>query len=130
LSKLAAKQFYLEQLTNGPLTHKILARRLQKHFDDSPVEVRESLLLEDLIELVTKKKRADGRYNYTYKLTGKKLVAKEHYSSNQWDDGTMKSSGNAFNWRDKACSLFNKQELAIMHQKFHNNNPITIYSRA
>jgi predicted transcriptional regulator len=127
---LQAKQFYLEQLKNGPLTHKILARRLQKHYSESPVKVRESLLSEDLIELVTKKKRTDGRYNYTYKLTGKELVMQEHHASNQWADGTMKSSGNAFSWRDKACSLFNKQELANMHQKFRANSPITIYTRA
>lgn len=127
---LQAKQFYLDQLKNGPLTHKILARRLQNNFADSPVKVRDSLIAQNLIELVGKKKRTDGRYNYSYKLTGKVLVEQGHQSSNQWDDGTMKSCGNAFSWRDKPCSLFNKQELANMHQKFRANSPITIYSRA
>jgi predicted transcriptional regulator len=127
---LQAKQFYLEQLKNGPLTHKILARRLQKNYSESPVDVREALLREELIELVTRKKRSDGRYNYTYKLTGKEFVIKKHHESTQWEDGTMKSCGNAFNWRDKACNMFNKQELANMHQKFKANSPITIYSRA
>jgi hypothetical protein len=125
-----AKQFYLEQLKDGPLTHKILTRRLQQKFRYSAVEVREALLRDQLIELVDKQKRKDGRYNYRYKLTGKELVAEKPQLETEWDDGTAKSSGNAFDWRSKSFSLFNKQELAVLQQSYKPMNQIIAYSRA
>jgi hypothetical protein len=125
-----AKQFYLEQLKDGPLTHKILTRRLQQKFRDSAVEVREALLRDKLIELVDKQKRKDGRYNYRYKLTGKELVAEKPQLETEWDDGTAKSSGNAFDWRSKSFSLFNKQELAVLQQSYKPMNQVIAYSRA
>lgn len=108
-------------------------------FDVSPATIKDALLAEGLIELSqTKREGATHKLNHYYKLTGKKLVeqkdqivaVKAKPRSFVWEDGTPKSQGNAFDWSNKSSSIFSKSEIAQMNQKYHNNHPITIYSRA
>ena len=125
-----AKQFYLEQLKDGPVSHRIITWRLKQKFNDSSVLIRNALLEDDLIKLMGSKKRKDGKNDYIYELTGKELVAEEQKPQTEWDDGTARSIGNAFDWRNKSSTLFNKQELAIMHQQYRPTQHMIVYSRA
>jgi len=133
---LQEKQFFLSCLKDGPLSQRKLANRLSNRFDTSPAAVKDALLAEGLIVLShTKREGATHKLNHYFKLTNKKLsepinVNKAKPQSYFWDDGTPKSQGNAFDWAGKKCALFSKAEIAHMNQKYHNNNPITIYSRA
>lgn len=135
---LHEKQFFLSCLENGPMSQRKIANRLSSRFDTSPAAVKDALLAEGLIELShIKREGATHKLNHYFKLTGKKLVIPEGYGlkekkppSYSWEDGTPKSQGNAFDWSAKKCSMFSKSELAQMAQKYNNNNPITIYSRA
>ena len=128
---LQAKQYYLKQLEKGPKSHRDITKRMSGKFQESPAGIKNALLAEGLIVLVKKVLMNNGKYVYYFKRTEKPVVLQEQQAYiPTWEDGTAKSTGNAFNWRDKACTLFNKQELANMHQKFRANSPITIYSRA
>lgn len=81
--------------------------------------------------LVKKVLQSNGKYAYYHKLTGKRFVAKmQQLNSDVWEDGTTKSTGNAFDWRNQEQKLMSKREIGIAQQKYHNNHPITIYSRA
>lgn len=127
---LQAKLYYLKQLEKGPQSHRTITKRMSGRYADSAAGIKNSLLAEGLIVLVKKVMQSNGKYAYHYKLTGKEFVAeKPHEESIVWDDGTAKSKGNAFDWRGPS-KLFSRQEIANMHQKYKNNNPITIYSRA
>jgi hypothetical protein len=111
---------------------------MSNRFDTSPAAVKDALLAEGLIELShIKREGATQKLNHYFKLTGKELVVpantgadKAKPQSYAWEDGTPKSQGNAFDWAGKKCNLFTKTELSQMAQKYHNNHPITIYSRA
>jgi len=135
---LQEKQFYLSCLEAGPMCQRSISNRLSTRFTASPAAIRDALLLEGLIELShIKREGATQKINHYYKLTGKKLAVPKKNGAKQiqvpskfWEDGTPKSQNNAFNWSDKKCSLFSKTELSQMHQKYHNNMPITVYSRA
>jgi hypothetical protein len=135
---LQEKQFFLSCLKDGPLSQRKLANRLSNRFDTSPAAVKDALLAEGLIELShIKREGATHKLNHYFKLTGKELVVPDSAGADKakpksyvWEDGTPKSQGNAFSWAGKKCGLFTKTELAQMAQKYNNNNPITIYSRA
>jgi len=107
-------------------------------FSTSPAAVKNALLEEGFIEIDCIKREGQmQKFNHYYRLTGKKLKVVEEVEQqnpktqvSKWEDGTPKSKGNAFDWSSKKCSLFSKMELAQMTQKYHNNHPITIYSRA
>ena len=122
-------------LKDGPLDIRKISSRMRKRFDISSAAVKNALLQEGLIVLShSKREGATHKMNHYFKLTGKKLkeqklIAKSVFSDT-WEDGTLKSKGNAFDLSVKPCTMFNKTELAQMQQKYHNNNPITIYSRA
>jgi hypothetical protein len=129
------KEFFLSCLKDGPMSQRKLSSRLSSRYDASPAAVKDALLDEGLIELShTKREGATHKLNHYFKLTGKKLSKQTPVEavvvSDKWEDGTVKSKGNAFDWANKPCGLFNKSELAQMRQKYHNNNPITLYSRA
>lgn len=128
------KQFFLNCLKNGPLALRKISNRMREKFEASPAAIKDVLLREGLIELSHSKREGTlQKINHYYKLTGKKPnyeMAVDVVVSDKWEDGTVKSKGNAFDWSNKPCSLFNKAELAQMRQKYHNNNPITTYSRA
>jgi hypothetical protein len=132
---LQEKQFFLSCLENGPVALRKISGRMRDRFDTSPAGIKDVLLMEGLIQLShSKREGAMQKMNHYFKLTGKKLNEQEPVKkpavSEKWEDGTVKSKGNAFDWANKPCTLFNKSELAQMKQKYHNNNPITIYSRA
>ena len=127
---LPAKQYYLEQLKDGPVSHRTITKRMTGKYRDSAAGIKDALVAEGIIVCVKKVLQANGKYNYHHQLTGKTIVAqKQQENSDQWDDGQAKSTGNAFNWRGPSV-VFKKQELAQLQQKYQGNNPITIYSRA
>jgi hypothetical protein len=131
---LQEKQFFLSCLQYGPLDIRKISNRMRDRFDTSPAAVKDILLSEGYIELSHSKREGQTqKMNHYYKLTKKKLqlaTKKVVPVSTVWEDGTPKSQGNAFDWSSQKCSMFSKAEIAHMNQKYHNNNPITLYSRA
>ena len=136
-----AKTYYLEQLKNGPVSHRIIMNRMSTRFHDSPAAIKDALVKEGYIVCVKKVLQGNGKYAYHHQLTGKPFVAQKQQAIdvvkqdqptdlNSWKDGTVKSTGNAFNWRNKEQRLMTKREILLAQQKYHNNNPITVYSRA
>lgn len=54
-------------------------------------------------------------------------------SVSKWSDGTKKSTGNAFDWKNKGQSTFTKQDFANMRNPGRPNNypgQVIAYSRA
>ena len=132
---LQEKRFYLDQLKDGPVGHRHIMQRMSTRFNISATVIRDMLLSEGLIQMTHKKRIGSSqKYNYFYQLTKKKVVEKQqimtHTIENCWPDGWPKSQNNAFNWRNKEQKLMSKREIVIAQQKYHNNNPITVYSRA
>ena len=136
-----AKAYYLEQLKNGPVSHRIIMNRMSTRFYESPAAIKDALVKEGYIVCVKKVLQGNGKYAYHHQLTGKPFVAQKHQEMdvvkqdqptdlNSWEDGTAKSTGNVFNWRNKEQRLMTKREIVLAQQKYHNNNPITVYSRA
>jgi hypothetical protein len=127
---LPAKLYYLEQLKNGPVSHRTITKRMTGKYRDSAAGIKDSLIADGIIVCVKKVLQSDGKYNYHHELTGKVNVAEmQQEYSDVWDDGSARSTGNAFDWRGPSI-VFSRQELAHLQQKYQNNNPITIYSRA
>jgi hypothetical protein len=138
---LPAKLYYLEQLKDGPVSHRIIMNRMSTRFNDSPAAIKDALVAEGLIVCVNKVLQGNGKYAYYHQLTGKPFVAQKQQAIdvveqdqstdlNSWEDGTVKSTDNAFNWRNKEQGIFNKRELNIMQQNYTNHPQITVYSRA
>lgn len=135
---LQEKQFYLKQLEGGKVSHKRISNRMREKFSISPALIKDELLRSGHIELdYTKRTNNTNKLEYFFKLTGKKLVEiapqieiEQKSPEMFWADGTPKSKGNAFDWRNVNSKLFTKREIVQAQQKYHNNNPITIYSRA
>ena len=136
-----AKAYYLEQLKNGPVSHRIIMNRMSTRFHDSPAAIKDALVKEGYIVCVKKVLQGNGKYAYHHQLTGKSFVAQKQQEIdvvkqdqptdlNSWEDGTAKSKANAFNWRDKNQAIFSKRELTIMQQNYTNHPQITVYSRA
>jgi hypothetical protein len=135
---LQEKQFFLSCLEKGPESLRRISNRMSTRFSISPAAVKNALLKEGLIELDCVRREGETqRLNHYFRLTDKKLEVTQEVEQqepenqvSEWEDGTPKSKGNAFDWASKKCTLFSKMELAQMTQKYHNNQPITIYSRA
>lgn len=133
---LQEKQFYLKQLEGGKISHKRISNRMREKFSTSPSLIKDELLRSGHIELdYTKRTNNTNKLEYFFKLTGKKLTEVEVQIEQKspeifWADGTPKSNGNAFDWRNANSKLYSKREIVQLQQKYHNNNPITIYSRA
>ena len=132
---LQEKQFFLKCLEDGPLSQRSLANRISHRYSISPAAIKESLLKDGLIELSHSKREGQTRkINYYYKLTNKKMQLPEEKPtvvvSDKWEDGTPKSKGNAFDLSVSTKSMFDSREIARMTQTYHQNKPITIYSRA
>ena len=136
-----AKAYYLEQLKDGPVSHRIIMNRMSTRFHDSPAAIKDALVKEGYIVCVKKVLQGNGKYAYHHQLTGKPFVAQKQQSkvcvvqdqkieSDAWEDGTAKSTGNAFNWRNKDQAIFTKREVTIMQQNYTNHPQITVYSRA
>lgn len=131
---LQEKQFFLKCLEDGPLCQRKIANRMSSRFDTSPAAVKDALLREGLIELAyVKREGATQKLNHYFKLTKKKLKQVEQIQvkvKNVWEDGTPKSKGNAFDLSASTLVMFDKGEIARMTQKYNQNKPITVYSRA
>jgi hypothetical protein len=52
----------------------------------------------------------------------------------RWPDGHVKSTGNAFDWRNRETTLFSRQDIANARNAGkptnYNPHPITTFSRA
>ena len=121
----------MKQLEKGPKSHRDITKRMSGKFQESPAGIKNALLAEGLIVLVKKVLMNNGKYVYYFKRTEKPVVLQEQPAYiPTWEDGTAKSTGNAFDWRNKEQKLMSKREIGIAQQKYHNNHPITIYSRA
>ncbi len=133
---LQEKQFYLKQLEKAPVSHKRISSRMSEKFSASPAKIKNELLRDGLIELdFTKRDGLSGKIQYYFKLTNKKLTGEQVVVEQKAPDifradGTPKSKGNAFDWRGTDCKLFTKREIVQAQQKYHNNHPITVFSRA
>jgi len=132
---LQEKQYYLSCLERGPMSQRNIANRLSHRFSTSPAAIKNALMAEGLIELSHIKREGETqKINHYYKLTKKTLKAAEQkapvFVDDKWEDGTPKSKGNAFDLSMSAKSMFDNREIARMTQKYHQNKPITIYSRA
>jgi hypothetical protein len=131
---LQEKQYYLKQLENGPISHKRISNRMKTRFATSPAMVKDELLRSGHIELAfTKRTGETNKLDYFFKLTNKKLdgsMMEEKAISTVWDDGTQKSRGNAFDWRNSGSTLYSKREIVQAQQKYQPNQQIITYSRA
>jgi hypothetical protein len=109
---------------------------MREKFATSPAAVKNELLRNGHIELdYTKRSGDNNKLDYYFRLTGKKLTGEEVQIEQEspeifWADGTPKSKGNAFDWQNVNSKLFTKREIVQAQQKYHNNHPITVYSRA
>lgn len=138
MSKLLAKQFYLDQIKKDNSPHRRIANRMATKFDVSPALIKNELLKEGYITITKTVRLGDTqKLNYYFKLTGKKLQKTQEVvfgRSDTWEDGTPKSRGNAFDL-STAKGLFNKAELAASVNKGKPNNyngtvQMIAYSRA
>lgn len=138
MSKLAAKQFYLDQVKKDNSPHRRIANRMAGKFDISPALVKNELLKDGYITIAkTVRLGETQKLNFYFKLTGKTLQStseQRFISESQWEDGTPKSRGNAFDIT-LAKGLFNKAEKAASMNRGKPNNynaPVQMiaYSRA
>lgn len=129
---LPAKQYYLEQLKNGPVSHRTITKRMTGKYRDSAAGIKDALIADGIIVCVKKVLQSNGKYAYHHKLTGKSFVVqKQLEQSDQWDDGSVKSIGNAFDWRSKEQVIYSKSQISQIQQKqVGNNRQVTVYSRA
>jgi hypothetical protein len=115
--------------------------RMSTRFHDSPAAIKDALVKEGYIVCVKKVLQGNGKYAYHHQLTSKPFVAQKQQEMdvvkqdqptdlNSWEDGTTKSTGNVFNWRNKDQEIFTKREVTIMQQNYTNHPQITVYSRA
>ncbi|CAB5222909.1 hypothetical protein UFOVP378_37 [uncultured Caudovirales phage] len=138
MTKLAAKQFYLDQVKKDNSPHRRIANRMAGKFDISPALVKNELLKDGYITIAkTVRLGETQKLNFYFKLTGKTLqtaTEQRFVSESQWEDGTPKSRGNAFDITS-AKGLFSKAEIANATNKGKPNNYNTTvqmiaYSRA
>jgi hypothetical protein len=116
--------------------------RMSTRFRDSAADIKDALVKEGYILCVKKVLQKNGKYAYHHQLTGKPFVSQKHQEMyvvkqdqltdlNSWEDGTAKSTGNAFDWRSKNQGIFTKAQIAQMQQKQVGKSfPITTFSRA
>ena len=110
-------------------------RMASHNYQDSAAAIKNALIADGLIVCVKKVLQGNGKYSYYHKLTDKEFVAEPQQEKiGTWEDGTAKSVGNAFDWRNGSSGLFSKQEIANTRNagRPHNYNPhpITTFSRA
>ena len=138
MTKLAAKQFYLDQVKKDNSPHRRIANRMAGKFDISPALVKNELLKDGYITIAkTVRLGETQKLNFYFKLTGKTLqtaTEQRFVSESQWEDGTPKSRGNAFDITS-AKGLFSKAEKAAAVNKGKPNNynvkvQMIAYSRA
>lgn len=131
---LQEMRYYMECLKKPHISHRKIANRMSSRFTTSPAAVKDALLRGGYITLdYVKREGETQKYNHFFKLTGKKLgedIKKEEAKQIVWDDGTPKSVGNAFDWRNTKSSLYSTREIVQAQQKYNNNTYVNVYSRA
>ena len=134
---LQEKQFYLDQLKDGPVGHRHIMGRMSTRFNISAVAVRDALIRDGLIEVVGKKRIGSSqKFNYMMALIDENAVVemqqpKTHVIEDCWPDGWPKSKNNAFNWRNKEQQIFTKAQIPQMQQKqVASSSKVIVYSRA
>jgi hypothetical protein len=107
-------------------------------FDISPALIKNELLKDGYITIAkTVRLGETQKLNFYFNLTGKSLQStpeQRFVSDSQWEDGTPKSRGNAFDIT-LTKGLFNKAEIANSINKGKPNNynstvQMIAYSRA
>ena len=111
-----AKQFYLKCLEDGPKRHDRVANQLKNRFDVAAVSIRDSLVESGHIRQSGSVLRKDGKRVYVYELTGKELKESKNVYNPNWEDGTPKSRGNAFDWHNFSKGVYSQRELAAAEQ--------------
>lgn len=136
---LQEKQYYLEQLKDGPLNHRKIMNRMLDKFNVSASKVRDDLINEGYIVMTSSKRiGTTQKIDYFYKLTDKRLpkpkVVETTLIEDCWPDGWPKSRNNAFNWRTGQKSMFSKKEIADSTNKGkpanYNPHPVSAFTRA
>lgn len=109
------KQFYLDCLKDGKRRHDRIYAKMKSRFEASATVIRDILIAEGYVEEAGYVCRKDGKRMHFYKLTGKKFKSTEDaviQESIRWEDGSIKSQGNAFNWKSYAKGIFKPGEIA------------------
>jgi hypothetical protein len=131
---LQAKRFYLDQLKDGPKSHRTIQNNMASKFEVSTAKIRDELIKDGYIVVANYKKMGlSEKRNYSYKLTGKRLGDSKQLDE-RWPEGHIKSTGNAFDWRGRDSTLLSRQEIANSRNAGRPTNynpfPITTFSRA
>lgn len=111
------KQFYLSCLKDGKKRHDHIYSQMKTRFDISATVIRDILLQEGYIREAGFITRKDGKRMVFYELTGKEFTskpAKKMIDENFWEDGSPKSRGNAFDWRNFSRGIYTQSELAAV----------------
>jgi hypothetical protein len=135
-----AKQFYLDQISRKPKSNRFVEQLMMRHFPVSGIQIRTQLLEEGYIVVVEQEAAKDGRIYSKVMATGKKLPKPEMeqaYSAT-WEDGTPKSHGNAFDWRNYGSAILNDRAFRMAEMAKKNSTgtgvdarkQFTIYSRS
>lgn len=109
-----AKEFYLQCLKGGPMRHDYVAAQLKTRFNVAAAAIRDSLIASGHIKQSGVFKRKDGKRVFIFELTGKEFGKSSDTYNQNWEDGTPKSRGNAFDWRNYAKGMFTVSEIAAV----------------
>ena len=109
------KQFYLSCLKDGKKRHDHIYSQMKTRFEISATVIRDALLGEGYIQPAGFISRKDGKKMFFFELTGKKFSQEQKKEdSNFWEDGSPKSRGNAFDWRNFSRGIYTQSELAAV----------------
>ena len=109
------KQFYLSCLKDGKKRHDHIYSQMKTRFEISATVIRDALLSEGYIQPAGYISRKDGKKMFFFELTGKKFFQEQKKEdSNFWEDGSPKSRGNAFDWRNFSRGIYTQSELAAV----------------
>lgn len=136
-----AKQFYIDYITSKPKSHRTVENVLMQKFAVSGVQIRKLLLEGGYIKVLKKDRGTDGKIFLRVAATGKPLPPPEGSPNaylTTWEDGTPKSRGNAFDWRNYGSSILNDRDFLFSETMKKNSagtgtdarKQFTIYSRA
>lgn len=111
----AEKQFYLDCLKKGKKRHDQVYSQMKRRFSTNGTVIRDILLEEGYIRKAGSITRSDGKKIHYYELTGKKfsyIPEPQKFTPTRWEDGSLKSQGNAFDWRNFSRGIFSRSEIA------------------
>jgi len=83
---LPAKLYYLEQLKDGPVSHRLIMNRMADRYSESAAKIKDQLVAEGFIVCVNKIRQGNGKWAYYHQLTGKPFVAgKQQTKVKKWN---------------------------------------------